>query len=172
MTIMLTAVVLNCLLNPLFIFGFGWGIRGSAAATVLAQVAALSVSLIHFSSRGSFIRFERGIFRLQASVVGKIFSIGMASFLLHLCASAVVIVVNKSLREYGGDVAIGGDATGHHNDRRTGRSAALPADGDAAEEDAAAASAAGEPGDATIGVGDTITACLAGDCATGAAKFA
>ena len=32
MTIMLTAVVLNCLLNPLFIFGFGWGIRGSAAA--------------------------------------------------------------------------------------------------------------------------------------------
>lgn len=97
MTIMLTAVVLNCLLNPLFIFGFGWGIRGSAAATVLAQVAALSVSLIHFSSRGSFIRFERGIFRLQASVVGKIFSIGMASFLLHLCASAVVIVVNKSL---------------------------------------------------------------------------
>lgn len=107
MAIMLTAVVLNCLLNPLFIFGFGWGIRGSAAATVLAQVAALSVSLIHFSSRGSFIRFERGIFRLQASVVGKIFSIGMASFLLHLCASAVVIVVNKSLREYGGDVAIG-----------------------------------------------------------------
>lgn len=60
MTIMLTAVVLNCLLNPLFIFGFGWGIRGSAAATVLAQAAALSVSLIHFSSRGSFIRFERG----------------------------------------------------------------------------------------------------------------
>lgn len=60
MAIMLTAVVLNCLLNPLFIFGFGWGIRGSAAATVLAQVAALSVSLIHFSSRGSFIRFERG----------------------------------------------------------------------------------------------------------------
>ena len=107
MTIMLTAVVLNCLPNPLFIFGFGWGIRGSAAATVLAQAAALSVSLIHFSSRGSFIRFERGIFRLQASVVGKIFSIGMASFLLHLCASAVVIVVNKSLREYGGDVAIG-----------------------------------------------------------------
>ena len=107
MAIMLTAVVLNCLLNPLFIFGFGWGIRGSAAATVLAQAAALSVSLIHFSSRGSFIRFERGIFRLQASVVGKIFSIGMASFLLHLCASAVVIVVNKSLREYGGDVAIG-----------------------------------------------------------------
>ena len=107
MTIMLTAVVLNCLLNPLFIFGFGWGIRGSAAATVLAQAAALSVSLIHFSSRGSFIRFERGIFRLQVSVVGKIFSIGMASFLLHLCASAVVIVVNKSLREYGGDVAIG-----------------------------------------------------------------
>lgn len=60
MTIILTAVVLNCLLNPLFIFGFGWGIRGSAAATVLAQVAALSVSLIHFSSRGSFIRSNGG----------------------------------------------------------------------------------------------------------------
>lgn len=107
MSIMLTAVMLNCLLNPLFIFGLGWGIRGSAAATVAAQVAALSVSLVHFSSSDSFVRFKRGIFRLQARVVGKIFSIGMASFLLHLCASVVVIVVNKSLREYGGDVAIG-----------------------------------------------------------------
>ena len=86
MAIMLTAVVLNCLLNPLFIFGFGWGIRGSAAATVLAQVAALSVSAHPLLFPGKFHPVRTGDFPLAGVGVGKIFSIGMASFLLHLCA--------------------------------------------------------------------------------------
>lgn len=107
MMIMLTAVALNCILNPLFIFGFGWGIRGSAMATVLAQVTALMISLSHFSSSKSFIHFKRSIFHLRARIVGDILSIGLAPFMLHVCASIVVIFVNKSLRDNGGDVAIG-----------------------------------------------------------------
>lgn len=107
MAIMLAAVVLNCLLNPLFIFGFGWGIRGSAAATVLAQTAALSMAVAHFRSPGSFVRFRRGMFRLRRRIVVPLLSIGLAPFLLHLCASLVVVVVNRSLEEYGGDAAVG-----------------------------------------------------------------
>lgn len=107
MMVILTAVVLNTILNPLFIFKFGWGIRGSATATVIAQFAALMISLTHFSSSGSFLHFKRRIFRLRARIVGRILSIGMAPFLLNACASVVVIFVNKALRDHGGDVSIG-----------------------------------------------------------------
>ncbi len=107
MMIMLTAVVVNCALNPLFIFVFGWGIRGSALATVIAQSVALSISLSHFASKESFLHFRHGIFRLRRKIVAGILSIGAAPFLLHMCASIVVIFVNKALQAHGGDLSIG-----------------------------------------------------------------
>ncbi len=107
MMIMLTAVAVNCALNPLFIFVFGWGIRGSAFATVIAQSVALSISVRHFSRSDSFLHFKHGIFRLRKKIVAGILSIGAAPFLLHLCASIVVIFVNKALQNNGGDLYIG-----------------------------------------------------------------
>ena len=107
MFFMLTSVAINCTLNPLFIFVFGWGIRGSALATVIAQSVALSLSLRHFSREDSFLHFKRGIFRLRRKIVSGILSIGTAPFLLHLCASVVVIFVNKALQLHGGDLYIG-----------------------------------------------------------------
>ena len=107
MFFMLTSVAINCTLNPLFIFVFGWGIRGSALAPVIAQSVALSLSLRHFSREDSFLHFKRGIFRLRRKIVSGILSIGTAPFLLHLCASVVVIFVNKALQLHGGDLYIG-----------------------------------------------------------------
>lgn len=107
MLIMLTAVGINCLLNPLFIFVLDWGVRGSAAATLIAQGIALCISLSHFFARESYLRFQRGIFRLRARIAGAILAIGLAPFLLHLCASVVVVLVNKALKENGGELYIG-----------------------------------------------------------------
>ena len=102
MTVMLVAVGVNLLLNPLFIFRFGWGIRGSAAATVIAQCAALAITLSHFCSRNSFIRFRSYAFRFERKIVVAILSIGLAPFLLNLCASMVAAFVNHALLSYGG----------------------------------------------------------------------
>ncbi len=107
MWIMLTAIGLTCALNALFIFGFGWGVRGSAFATVLAQVAALGLQAVHFLSPESFLHYRRGIFRLRRRIVGGILSIGIAPFLLHLCASVVVVFANQALIKTGGDLYIG-----------------------------------------------------------------
>ena len=104
---MLTAVAVNCILNPLFIFKFGWGIRGSAFSTLIAQCAAMSISLHHFSRRDSFVRFRRGTFSLDLKIVGSIISIGLAPFLMNICASIVVVFVNKALMTYGNDLDIG-----------------------------------------------------------------
>lgn len=107
MLFMLISVAINCSLNPLFIFVFGWGIRGSALATVIAQSVALSLSLRHFSNPESFLHFKRGVFRLRKKIVAGILSIGAAPFLLHLCASVVVVFVNRALQNNGGDLYIG-----------------------------------------------------------------
>ncbi len=104
---MLLAVAVNCVLNPLFIFKFGWGVQGSALSTVIAQCCALSVSLRHFSKQSSFIHFRRDIFRFKMPIIRNIISIGMAPFLMNICTSIVVIIVNKALKTHGGDLNIG-----------------------------------------------------------------
>ena len=107
MAISLTAVAVNIALNPLFIFVLGWGIRGSALATVIAQSAALTISARHFLDKESFLHFKQGIFRFRRKIVTGIVSIGIAPFMIQICASIVVVFVNKALQGYGGDIYIG-----------------------------------------------------------------
>ena len=66
----LTAVAINIILDPLFIFGFGWGIRGAAVATVLAQIVALGILLNHYTRKQSLLHFKKGMaFMSLASAV-------------------------------------------------------------------------------------------------------
>ena len=102
MAIMLTSVAVNLALNPLFIFVFEWGIRGSAAATVIAQIVSFSIALSHFCSKKSFLHFKREAFRFDWKIVGNILSIGLAPFLMNICASIVVAFVNTAMLKYGG----------------------------------------------------------------------
>jgi Na+-driven multidrug efflux pump len=97
----------NIILAPVFIFWLGWGIRGAATATILSQFAGMIWVLSHFMQEKSYIRFKKGIFKLRKRIVENIFSIGMSPFLMNVCASAIVIIFNKSLLLYGGDLAIG-----------------------------------------------------------------
>ena len=102
MAIMLTSVAINLMLNPLFIFKFGWGIRGSAAATVISQVIAFTIALSHFCSKTTFLRFKREAFHFDWKIVGNILSIGLAPFLMNICASTVAAFVNTAMLRYGG----------------------------------------------------------------------
>ena len=98
---------LNIVLDPLFIFGFGWGIRGAAIATVLAQVISLVWQLRILSNKQELLHFRRGIYRLRKKIVRDMLAIGMSPFLMNLAACFIVILINKGLKEYGGDLMIG-----------------------------------------------------------------
>ena len=102
MYIMLLAMALCTALNPLFIFVFKWGVQGSALATVTAQFVALLIQMHHYTSPKSFVRFRRSNFHFDRRIVGNIISIGMAPFLLNLCASLVTRFMNTVLLQYGG----------------------------------------------------------------------
>ena len=107
MMIMLISVGVNVVLAWLFIFVFGWGIKGSALATVLAQTVSLCIQIAHFSDPSHFIHFKSGIFRFRWDIVRNIIGIGMAPFFIQSCACVVVILINNAMRDHGGDLSIG-----------------------------------------------------------------
>ena len=100
-------VVLNAILDPIFIWPLGLGIRGAAYATVLSQLFALIWQVVMFSNKAEFIHFKRGIYRLKSQLVKNIIGIGMSPFSMNVCACFVVIIINNSLVEHGGDMAVG-----------------------------------------------------------------
>ena len=102
MRIILTAVALNLCLNPLFIFKFGWGIKGSALATVISQAVSFIIASSHFCQKSSFVRFRRAAFVLDWKIIKAIISIGLAPFMVNICASLVAAFVNTALLRYGG----------------------------------------------------------------------
>lgn len=103
----LSSVVINCILNPIFIFGFDWGIKGSAWATVISQVISLAGQFVHFSKPQQLLHFHKGIYMLKKEIVKGILYIGMSPFLMNFCSCVIVILINRGLKEHGGDMAIG-----------------------------------------------------------------
>jgi putative MATE family efflux protein len=100
-------VVINVILNPLFIFGLNMGIRGSALATVISQIVALIWQLKYFANQDNFLHFKKGTFRLHSKIVSDTMSIGLSPFLMNLASCLIVIIINKGLNKFGGDMAIG-----------------------------------------------------------------
>ena len=103
----IATVVINTILDPVFIYGFGWGIQGAAIATITAQVIALAWQFKLFSNKEELLHFHKGIFRLKRKIVADSLAIGMAPFLMNLAACFIVILINQGLQHHGGDLAIG-----------------------------------------------------------------
>lgn len=100
------AVVLNIILDPIFIFVLDMGVRGAALATIISQLISVIVELIIFLNPKEVIHFHRGIWRLKRDITMRALGIGTAPFLMHLAACFVVIVLNNQLKRYGGDMEI------------------------------------------------------------------
>ncbi|MBO7645964.1 MAG: MATE family efflux transporter [Prevotella sp.] len=107
MYITIFTVVLNAVLDPLFIYVFHLGIRGAAYATVLSQIVALCWQWSLFSNKKELLHFEYDKFRIESPIVKNIVSIGISPFSMNACACLVVIFINNSLVNYGGDMAVG-----------------------------------------------------------------
>lgn len=100
-------VVINTILDPIFIYVFGLGISGAAYATVFSQVLALIWQMRIFCDRSGLLHLSRGIYGLDRDIVRNILAIGMSPFSMNVCACIVVIFINKGLYAYSGDLAVG-----------------------------------------------------------------
>ena len=108
MTCVLTGAIINTILDPLFIFGFGWGIKGAAWATVIGQVVSGILVIIYF---GKFRKMylEMSMLKLSSECLKAIISLGMASCINQIAMAIVQIVLNNILRYYGGLSVYGSD---------------------------------------------------------------
>ncbi len=100
-------VIMNIVLDALFIIGFGWGIRGAAIATILSQVIALCWQLKLFSNPNELLHFKRGIYKLNKKLAEHIIAIGVSPFLMNVCACIIVIFMNNQFVRFGGDLSVG-----------------------------------------------------------------
>ena len=103
---MLIAALLNTALNPLFIFVFHMGIKGSAWATVASQAVATIWVMSYFIRGVGTMRLQRNNLSLRREIIAAIARIGMAPFLLQASASLVMVILNYQLLAYGGVLAV------------------------------------------------------------------
>jgi putative MATE family efflux protein len=103
----LAGAILNTILDPIFIFGFRWGMMGAAVATVVGQVVTALLA-IWYLCHTKIVKLSGGEFRLQGRVVGHMLTLGMCSFLSQFSLVAAMAAINNMLRHYGAlDVIFG-----------------------------------------------------------------
>ena len=103
----INTVIINTILAPIFIYGFEWGIRGAAIATVIAQVISLTWQFKILTNKNELLHLRKGIYRLQNQIVKNMIAIGLSPFCMNVASCFIVIFINKGLKEYDGDLAIG-----------------------------------------------------------------
>lgn len=103
---MLIGAGANIVLDPVFIFIFGMGVRGAAIATVISQIVSAVWIVFYFTKGKGTLKIRKENLALKRAIVLSIFSIGMSPFSMQVAQSIVQILANNSLKEYGGDHAI------------------------------------------------------------------
>jgi len=102
----ISGVLANAALAPLFIFGFHGGLAGAAAATVVAQALVLILTCMLIQSRGSRLRISLSAMRPKAGAIGRMATIGAPAALSNVIQLAVFAVANSSIAAYGGALGI------------------------------------------------------------------
>lgn len=104
----LLGCVTNCILDPLFIFVFKWGVKGAALATIIGQAVNAIFFIVQFF-KFKTIKLTSKDFVPQVSVVSKISSMGVASFITQFASVVVTAVINNALVAYGANSKYGAD---------------------------------------------------------------
>ena len=99
--------VANIVLDPVFIFGFGMGVKGAALATIISQgLSALWVLSFLFGKR-TFLHIRPEYMKLERNIFLPSLYLGLATFIMQSSESVINICYNYSLLKYGGDIAVG-----------------------------------------------------------------
>ena len=103
----LIGAIANIILDPVFIFGLGMGVRGAALATVLSQAMSCAWVLLFLRGKKTFLRIRLRNLRVQPSIILPSVALGSATFIMQASESVISVCFNSSLLHYGGDIAVG-----------------------------------------------------------------
>lgn len=103
----LIGAVSNIILDPIFIYGFGMGVRGAALATILSQAVSTAWVLAFLNGKRTILRIRRRYMKLKKDVVLPGLALGLSPFIMQSSESVIMVCFNASLLKYGGDIAVG-----------------------------------------------------------------
>ena len=107
MRTVLIGAIANILLDPLFLFAFGMGVRGAALATVLSQGLSCIWVLRFLTGERTLLRLKRKTLRLRPKLILPCVALGLSAFIMQASESVISVCFNTSLLKYGGDIAVG-----------------------------------------------------------------
>ncbi len=103
----LIGAVCNIILDPIFIFGFGMGVRGAALATILSQAVSCVWVLSFLFGKKTFLKIKKKNLKWDAKILLPSLALGLATFIMQASESVISVCFNASLLKYGGDIAVG-----------------------------------------------------------------
>lgn len=103
----LIGAVCNIILDPVFIYGLGMGVRGAATATVISQAVSTLWVLRFLTGKKTNIQIRREYLKLEKDIVLPGLALGLAPFIMQASESVIIVCFNSSLLKYGGDLAVG-----------------------------------------------------------------
>lgn len=105
-TVLLGAVA-NIILDPIFIFGLGMGVRGAALATIISQFFSAAWIVRFLTGKRTILRLRLSCLRPQWKRIRAIVGLGMSGFTMAITNCTVQIVCNATLQTFGGDLYVG-----------------------------------------------------------------
>lgn len=103
----LIGAVCNIVLDPIFIFGLGMGVKGAALATIISQAASATWVLLFLTGKTTVLKLRVKNLNLKPAIIFPCVALGMATFIMQSTESVISVCFNTSLQKYGGDVAVG-----------------------------------------------------------------
>lgn len=96
----------NIIFDPIFIYGFRWGMQGAALATIGGQLLTTIWVVSYFTGKKCTIKLKLKNMKAEMTLLISIVKTGMPSFLRQIANGLMNITLNKSLILYGGDIAV------------------------------------------------------------------
>ena len=103
----IAGAVINIILDPIFIFGFGMGVKGAALATIISQAVSCGWVLAFLTGKKTFLRIKKEYLKPVPSIVFPCLALGLSTFVMQSSESVISVCFNSSLLKYGGDLAVG-----------------------------------------------------------------
>ncbi|WP_026591782.1 MATE family efflux transporter [Bacillus sp. UNC437CL72CviS29] len=101
---LVVTALLNIVFDYIFIFIFGWGVTGAAAATILSAAIGFLVLLSHFFRKNSILKWTK--FHFEWDTVKQIMVIGFPSFTTEITVAIVTIGFNIAFIQYAGELGV------------------------------------------------------------------
>lgn len=103
----LIGAVANIILDPIFIFTFGMGVKGAALATILSQAMSCAWVLAFLLGKKTQLKISLKNLKLNAKIIFPCLALGCSTFVMQASESVLTVCFNTSLLKYGGDIAVG-----------------------------------------------------------------